>query len=389
MINGNILEGIVKFYDTFTNEWTLRLIEGFSEKYLKEETFIPQKDKKMDIQKISNNAKSNLQNAKTEKNDEFYTRLETIADELKHYKKFFKDKIVYCPCDKVFNLGRSEFVNYFITNFHTLGLKKLIVSQYNPNDFGEVQEYNIDGTKNNFFFNGFKWVYTGEFSDGEHVDESKVNTHILKGDGSFDSTECQEIMKSCDVVVTNPPFSRFRDFVNQIMKFDKNFLIIGNVNAISYKEIYPLIKNNKIWTGVSTFNDGVYFKVPDNYEYSPTYKFDKEINGEKVIRVASICWFTNIEHKKRHEPIYLKEKYDIDIYFKYDNYNAIHVEKVNMIPKDYDGVMGVPITFLDKYCPEQFEIVGFRKGYDGKDLRYTDKNGEIVYPYFRILVRRK
>ena len=298
---------------------------------------------------------SNLHNAKTAKNDEFYTQLTDIEKELKHYKKHFEGKVVYCNCDDV---RWSNFFKYFSMNFEHLGLKKLICTAYNENGQGIVYEYN------------------GDLNGNRIVDDEEIEVKYLEGNGDFRSAECIEILKQADIVVTNPPFSLFREYVAQLMEYGKQFLIIGNTNAITYKEVFPLIKDNQLWLGVSSFNCGMYFQVPENYEYANTYKFDRERNGHKVIRVSSICWFTNLEHTKRYEDIILYKKYTTEEYPKYDNYDAINVNKVSEIPCDYDGVMGVPITFLDKYNPNQFEIVEFRKGEDGKDLVYTSRERE-------------
>ena len=283
---------------------------------------------------------NNLHNAKATKNDEFYTRLEDIENELKYYKEHFKGKVVYCNCDGFLKKERSNFFLYFSLNYEFLGLKGLICTKYNPNG------------------RGVKYEYYGDLNGNNYPDEEEIFTSELEGDGDFRSDECVEILKKCDIVCTNPPFSLFRQYVAQLFEYKKDFLIIGNVNAISYKEVFPLIKENKMWLGVSSFNKGMYFGVPDDYIYADTYKFDRERDGKKVMRVASICWFTNLDHKKRHEEILLYKKYNEEEYPKYDNYDAIEVSKTKDIPMDYDGEIGVPITFLDKYCPTQFEIVG-------------------------------
>lgn len=270
----------------------------------------------------------NLNNAKKAKNDEFYTRIEDIEKELVNYQDFFKDKVVYCNCD---HPTESNFPRYFLLNFEKLGLKKLVSTC--------------------FINDGNGWVGIKE-KDVEYTIEQ------LEGNGDFRSEECIEFLKECDVVVTNSPFSLFRDYVKQLMDYNKKFLIIGNTQAITYKEIFPYIKNNELWLGVSSFNSGMYFQVPENYQYADTYKFDRERNGRKVMRVSSICWYTNIPHEKRNTPLDLYKKYNPTDYPKYDNYDAIEVSKVVEIPEDYNGVMGVPITFLDKYYPTQFEILG-------------------------------
>ena len=313
---------------------------------------------------------NNLHTAKATKNDEFYTQLEDIENELKYYKDYFKGKVVYCNCDGFLNKEKSNFFMYFSLNYEFLGLKGLICTKYNPNGKGK------------------KYEYYGDLNGNNYPDEEEVFTSELEGDGDFRSEECIELLKKCDIVCTNPPFSLFRQYVAQLFEYNKDFLIIGNVNAISYKEVFPLIKENKMWLGVSSFNKGMYFGVPDDYTYADTYKFDRERNGKKVMRVSSICWFTNLDHKKRHEELVLYKKYNEEEYPKYDNYDAIEVSKVTDIPMDYEGIMGVPITFLDKYCPEQFEIVG-----QMMTTKVTEFN--FGYPYIdgkkkfaRVLIKR-
>ena len=263
---------------------------------------------------------NNLHTAKATKNDEFYTRLEDIENELKYYKEHFKGKVVYCNCDGFLKKERSNFFLYFSLNYEFLGLKGLICTKYNPNG------------------RGVKYEYYGDLNGNNYPDEEEIFTSELEGDGDFRSDECVEILKKCDIVCTNPPFSLFRQYVAQLFEYKKDFLIIGNVNAITYKEVFPLIKDNKMWLGVSSFNNGMYFGVPDDYIYADTYKFDRERDGKKVMRVASICWFTNLDHKKRHEELLLYKKYNAEEYPEYDNYNAIEVGKTKDIPIDYDGI---------------------------------------------------
>lgn len=294
---------------------------------------------------------SNLHKARKARADEFYTQYEDIEKEIQNYN--LDGKKIYCNCD---DYRYSNFIKYFKNNFNRLKISVLTASNY---DNGEgAYRYEYDGV------------------------EEKITA--LKGNGDFCSEECVELLKEADVVITNPPFSLFREYVALLMKYDKKFIIIGNMNAITYKEIFNYIKKNELWLGCSTFNTGLYFEVPDNYEYADTYKFIREINGKKVMRISSICWFTNIEHKKRHEPLVLYKKYSAEEYPKYDNYDAIECGKVADIPMDYDGVIGVPITFLDKYCQEQFDIVNLSKGNDNK---YLSVNGK--FPYARILIRKK
>lgn len=306
---------------------------------------------------------TNLHNAKRAKNDEFYTQLSDIEKEMKHYKDFFKGKVVYCNCD---DARESNFVKYFIRRFNEFGIKKLITTGYKENGKGVIL------------------ILEGDKNGNKVIEDNEIIVNELEGNGDFRSAECIKFLKEADVVVTNPPFSLFREYVAQLMEYGKKFLIIGNTNGITYKEIFPYIKNNELWLGCSSFNSGVYFRVPDNYEYADTYKFDRERNGEKVMRVSSICWYTNIEHSRRNIALTLSKTFNPNVYPKYDNYDAIEVSRVENIPMDYEGVMGVPITFLDKYCPTQFEIIKFRKGDDDKDLSVNGK-----CPYFRILIRRK
>lgn len=334
-----------------------------------------------------------LHNAKREKNDEFYTRLEDIEKELRHYKGHFKDKVVYCNCDK-FNLNiTSNFYVYFTMNFRHLGLKKLICSYYNEGGHGKA-----------VVFDGIK-----DPNRNMPSLEEDATIYELNGNGSYNSAECLKFLAESDIVVTNPPFSLFREYVATLIKFEKKFLIIGNVNAITYKEVFPLIRDNQLWLGMSSFNVGMYFEVPNDYQYAKTYKFKTEIDGKKVMRVSSICWFTNLDNDKRHEEIALYKEYNPTDYPTYDNYEAIECGKVNNIPCDYDGVIGVPITFLNKYNPNQFEIIGGFNGYKECDYQngllcgtlteYIDKDGKVktwTGPtinkktcYYRILIRRK
>lgn len=297
-----------------------------------------------------------LHKAKRGKNDEFYTLLSDIEKEIAYYIDFFKGKIVYCNCD---DWKESNFFKYFYDNFTTLGLKELIATGYKECGKGIAVIYN-----------GFEVV------DIE-----------IDCDGDFRSDECTEFLKRCDVVVTNPPFSLFRDYVNHVMKYGKHMLIIGNINAITYKEVFPYIRRNELWLGCSSFNNGMYFKVPDDYEYADTYKFDRERDGHKVMRVSSICWFTNIDHKRRGTQLIITKDYNEKNYSKYSNYDAIEVSKVENIPMGYDGLMGVPITFLNKYCPSQFEIIGHEHDLDGNgaDIGQFEVDGKGVYK--RILIR--
>lgn len=293
---------------------------------------------------------SNLSKAKSAKNDEFYTQMTDIEKELRHYKEHFKNKIVFCNCD---DPEWSNFWRYFELNFDHLGLKKLISTHFDR----EKPSYKLELFKN------------------EAGVLKKLKTS-LKQNGDFRSEECVELLKECDVVVTNPPFSLFREYVGLLMEYGKKFVILGNMNAITYKEIFPLIKDNNIWIG---YNNGSHsFYVPDNYE-DKKYYIDE--NGRKYVKMGNICWYTNLDIKKRHEPLILYKEYHghEDEYPHYDNYDAINVDKTKDIPMDYKGVMGVPISFMDKYCPEQFEIVTMST-MSGKTSNYWSfVNGKSKY----------
>lgn len=316
-------------------------------------------------QQIYNNMSknSNLTAAKKAKNDEFYTQLTDIEKELVHYKDQFRDKVIYCNCD---DNEESMFWKYFELCFEHLGLKKLIATHYDE----EKPTYKIELTKD---VNG----------DGKVTKEDIVKTP-LKCNGDFRSDECIEILKEADIVVTNPPFSLFREYVAQLIEYDKKFLIIGNNNAITYKEIFPLIKDNKMWLGYSA-NKTMEFRLPDNYE-----KWNRiDENGVKYGNVPAISWFTNLDVKKRHEELILFREYSPEKYPKYDGTDIINVDKVCDIPIDYDGIMGVPITFTTQYCPSQFEIIGLDRYCEynpnyGKRF-FIDKK-EI---YARILIKKK
>ena len=278
---------------------------------------------------------SNLAKAKRKKNDEFYTRLSDIENELHHYKHHFKGKVVYCNCD---DPSISAFWKFFTMNFQDWGLKKLIATHY------EKDEKNFS--------------YKIEMKPGDTWNEEPEKIPLLCN-GDFRSAACIELLKEADIVVTNPPFSLFREYVAQLMEYEKKFVIIGSVNAVTYKEFFPLLKNGKVWAGYH-FNKTFEFIMPDTYELKGKAYVDEE--GKKHGFVPGIAWYTNLDIKKRHEPLDLRGNYyDPEVNLKYDNYDAIEVSKTGNIPCDYDGVMGVPITFLDKYCPEQFEILGLLK----------------------------
>ncbi len=302
---------------------------------------------------------STLQHAKDAKADDFYTALVDIENEAKHYRQHFKGKVVLCNCD---DPRVSNFFRYFALNFEYLGLKKLICTCYKNQDVDLFSQRKVE--------RAVYIEYTGD-KNGNHVpDPEELEIKYFKGDGDFRSEECIELLKQADIVVTNPPFSLFREYVEQLIKYGKKFLIIGNKNAITYKECFQLIKENKMWVGVMPMSREIYFDVPQSFiEESLAKKKDRTIvmrNGKYMARSPSI-WFTNLDHKKRHEDLILYKTFKghEEEYPHYDNYDAIEVGQTADIPLDYEGVMGVPITFLDKYNPEQFEIVGITKTWFG------------------------
>ncbi len=293
-------------------------------------------------QKILN---KNLNKASKEKKDEFYTQIIDIEKELKHYRDQFRGKVVFCNCD---DPKESNFVKYFSRSFEHLRLKKLIATHYkDANLFTDESPYKLE--------------YTGDKNGNRMPDPSEFMTEMI-GTGDFRSEECVELLKEADIVITNPPFSLFREYVAQLMEHNKKFLILGNQNAIIYKEIFKFVKENNMWLGYD--NGGTkWFQVPTDYDI-PTESRIKVENGIKFFSMGSIMWFTNLDTTKRHEELILYKKYTPEEYPKYDNYDAIEVSKFLDIPMDYAGVMGVPITFLDRYNPEQFEIVGSNRGVD-------------------------
>ena len=312
--------------------------------------------------------------AKSAKKDEFYTQLSDIESELKYYEKHFKNKVVFCNCDDPRN---SNFFNYFAYNFEKLGLKKLITNCYKNQ---ETDMFLQEENEKAVFLE-----YTGDKNGNKIPDAEEIGLTPLKGDGDFRSKESIELLKQADIVVTNPPFSLFREYVDQLVKYDKKFLIIGNINAITYKEIFKLIKENKAWLGINMGRGISGFIVPNHYElYGTETRIDEF--GNRIISPNNCLWLTNLDTFKRHEDILLTKTYygNETVYPKFDNYNAINVNKTQDIPMDYEGVMGVPITFLHKYNPDQFELIKFRKGDDEKDLSINGK-----CPYFRILIRNK
>ena len=308
-------------------------------------------------------AKANLAAARNAKQDEFYTQLDDISYELKHYRQHFRDKVVLCNCDDPYE---SNFFKYFALNFNLLGLKKLIATCYDGSpvlgnelllDFGEttteprkiaykveiteVADYNNDGAVN--------------LADVRYLLQNDRNViSILKANGDFRSAECVELLKEADIIVTNPPFSLFREYITLMMKYQKQFLVLGNQNAVTYKEIFKYMRDNELWLGYKSGD--MAFKVPEYYEPRETRYWVDE-SGQKWRSMGNICWFTNLDIQKRHEELDLYKYYSAEEYPLYDNFEAININKVSDIPCDYEGIMGVPITFLDKYNPEQFEII--------------------------------
>jgi Adenine-specific methyltransferase EcoRI len=299
-------------------------------------------DQKLDVTP----ANRNLQAAKKAKKDEFYTQLSDIERELRHYKSHFKDKVVYCNCD---DPRVSNFFHYFSYNFEKLGLRKLITTCYKSRD---PELYSQNDSEQAIYLE-----YEGD-KDGNNVpDPEEIGIKPLEGDGDFRSAETIELLEQAEIVVTNPPFSLFREYVAQLVEHEKKFLIIGNQNAMKYKAIFPLIKDNKVWYGPSIQSGDREFGVPDSYPLNAASSRIGD-DGRKYIRVKGVRWFTNLEYPQRHEDLILYKKYDPDEYPTYDNYDAIEVSATKEIPLDYEGAMGVPITFLDKYNPDQFEILG-------------------------------
>jgi hypothetical protein len=348
-------------------------------------------------------ANKNLNAAKAAKKDEFYTQLTDIERELQHYWPHFRDKVVLCNCDDPYE---SNFFKYFALRFNQLGLKKLICTCYNGSpvqgnelmiDFGdgfgepkkiaykveitEVKDLNGDGAV--------------DLSDVRYLLQNDKNVLSILKTGDFRDPECIELLKQADIVVTNPPFSLFREYIGQLMEYDKKFLIIGNQNNVTYKEVFPLIMHNKVWLGYKSGD--MAFRVPDDYEARETRYWEDE-SGQKWRSLGNICWFTNLDHNKRHEELDLVCRYSEEEFPKYDNYDAIEVNRVDNIPFDYDGVMGVPITFLDKYNPEQFEILGATENDASEAIIKLRVSGHYKYDrpyikgvrkYARILIRNK
>lgn len=304
--------------------------------------------------------------AKTNKADEFYTTYEDVEKEMINYKEQFKDKIIYCNCD---DYSKSNFVKFFLNNFNELELKKLIATSYNP-----------DGK-------GMYYSYNGK--------ETILGKTI--GNGDFRSEDCLELLRKSDIIVTNPPFSLFREYIELLMSYNKQIIILGNVNGVTCKQVWPYFQEQKLWFGPSISSGDRKFYVPDEYPLEAAGCGIDE-NGRRYIKVKGVRWFTNMKSELNKPFLELTQKYNPDIYPQYDNYNAIEVSKTKDIPMDYDGVMGVPITFLDKHCPEQFEILGITSSFDKNekienlrtDLKHRNRsmiNGKELYA--RILIKRK
>lgn len=325
------------------------------------------------------------------KKDEFYTQLTDIEKEMRYYRKHFKGKTVLCNCDDPFE---SNFFKYFVLNFNRLGLKKLIATCYatSPVAYQQLSLFDIVGndesSKNRPYKAVVTQVYdkTGDggvdmFDVAELFKSGENELTELIGDGDFRSEECLALLDEADIVVTNPPFSLFREYVAVLMEHEKHFIIIGNVNAITYKEVFPLIMENKLWFGASIHSGDRAFYVPDDYPLNAAGCGVDE-NGRRFIRVKGVRWYTNLDLKQRHEELILVKRYSYETYQRYDNYDAINVDRTSDIPCDYAGVMGVPITFLDKYSPDQFEILGITKTwFGGASKTYgvqiqIDKNGK-------------
>ena len=337
-----------------------------------------------------------LHKANKEKNDEFYTQLPDIERELMHYKDFFEGKTVFCNCDDPYE---SNFFKYFAMNFNFLKLKKLIATCYDSSPivgeqlsfFPDKRPYSIEITEV-IDENGDGAI---DLADVEYLLKSKKNSLHRLTSGDFRSEECIALLKECDVVVTNPPFSLFREYVAQLIEYEKKFIIIGNQNAITYKEIFPLIKSNQLWLGQSIHSGDREFRVPESYPLNASgYRIDE--HGNKYIRVKGVRWYTNVDYNERHENLLLYKTYSPEEYPQYDNYKAININKTSDIPYDYDAIMGVPITFLDKYNPDQFEIIGCTES-EGKGFSagLWDESSKVAQPlvngnriYKRIFIRK-
>jgi len=355
----------------------------------------------------------NMNKAKDAKNDEWYTQIEDIEKEMAHYKDYFKGKVVFCNCDDPYE---SNFFKFFALNFNHLGIKKLIATSYISSPivytqlslFDDMEEKIPDGPVKK----PYKIVINEVPESCGAIDLFNIETLVkdkhnelshLIGDGDFRSEECIEILKEADVIVTNPPFSLFREYIDLIRNYKKDFIVMGKIENITYKEVFDPIMYNEMWLGYG-FNLSVVYKTayPNKLEANRKFVISKGYDpDEGYVKVPGICWFTNIDVKKRHEELIMYKKYSPDEYPKYDNLDGIDVDKIADIPIDYYGIMGVPITFMDKYNPDQFEILGFGKGerakkvgvtpnYRGRcDVAYTLPNGKHKCPFGRMLIRRR
>ena len=320
-----------------------------------------------------NSKNKNLHSAKSGKNDEFYTQLSDIENELKHYRHHFKDKVVYCNCD---DPRVSNFFHFFSYNFEKLGLKKLITTCYKNQERDLFSKNESESAI---------WLeYNGDKNGDRVPNPEEIGIHKLKEDGDFRSAESIELLKQSDIVVTNPPFSLFREYVAQLIEYDKKFIIIGSLNAITYKEIFKLIQRDKIWLGYGFSRGNAYFRTPNAKQFANGV-YDADTG---LVKFRNCAWFTNMDIAKRHEELILCKTYNREEYPKYDNYDVINVDKVLEIPIDYKGIIGVPITFLDKYNPEQFEILGIANS--ARSIGYnclTIINGKKIYN--RIIIKHK
>lgn len=329
---------------------------------------------------------TNLTLAKANKKDEFYTQLSDIERELKHYKKHFKDKVVLCNCD---DPRVSNFFHFFSYNFEKFGLKKLIATCYKSQDSDLFSQNNSE--------RAIYLEYTGDKNGNNVPDVNEIGIKHLQGDGDFRSKECIELLKQADIVVTNPPFSLFREYVAQLVEYDKKFVIIGNLNALTYRDIFKLVKENKLWFGHSIHSGDREFRVPQDYPLNAAgSRVDEE--GNKYIRVKGVRWFTNLDYTERHEDLLLYKTYNPEEYPTYDNYEAINVNVTKEIPMDYPGVMGVPITYIDKYNPDQFEILGMASsaGYNAEIVGIPFMGDKDARPlingkntYARVFIKNK
>jgi len=319
-----------------------------------------------------------LSQAKKAKNDEFYTQLSDIENELWHYRHHFRGKTVFCNCD---DPRVSNFFHYFAYGFEFLGLKRLITTCY------KNQNMNLFSREDSE--TGISLEYNGDKNGNRVPDVEEIGLTHLEGDGDFRSPECIELLKQADIVCTNPPFSLLREYVAQLIQYNKKFLIIGNMNATTTKELFPLIQASKLWLGPSISSGDREFGVPKDYPLTAAnHRTDEE--GNKFIRVKGVRWFTNLEHGKRHEKMILYRDYTAQDYPHYDNYSAIEVSKTAEIPKDYPGAMGVPISFLDKYNPDQFEIVGLDRPLMKEKTDRISRfylNGKELYA--RLVIRKR